>query len=219
MGDDVWHAGMHPEMPEGGKVLDNPYQYTDYQSDATHGARGTMFGDPGDGLLGCGPWQDGRDPTASSSAGLSLTPSEVEDEAGGAGAGDADHHAVVGLARSCVSTESRWSGMPSRTGVSQVPQVPSPQEDSTPTRPLRRRRGSNVSGGTVRVSSLWARCDLEGLVQHGLGERLGDEPLHVQRAVGPGGAALLDRGEQRLRAAAVDRVSGMGLAERAGAGR
>jgi 5-methylthioadenosine/S-adenosylhomocysteine deaminase len=46
MGDDVWQAGMHPEMPEGGKVLDNPYQYTDYQSEATHGARGTMFGDP-----------------------------------------------------------------------------------------------------------------------------------------------------------------------------
>jgi 5-methylthioadenosine/S-adenosylhomocysteine deaminase len=49
MGDDVWHSGMHPEMPEGGKVLDNPYQYTDYQSEATHGARGTMFGDPGAG--------------------------------------------------------------------------------------------------------------------------------------------------------------------------
>jgi 5-methylthioadenosine/S-adenosylhomocysteine deaminase len=46
MGDDEWHAGMHPEMPEGGKVLDNPYQYTDYQSEATHGARGTMFGNP-----------------------------------------------------------------------------------------------------------------------------------------------------------------------------
>jgi hypothetical protein len=47
MGEDVWHAGMHPELPEGGKMLDNPYQYTDYQSEATHGARGTMFGDPG----------------------------------------------------------------------------------------------------------------------------------------------------------------------------
>ena len=49
MGDDVWDAGMHPEMPEDGKVLDNPYQYTDYQSEATHGARGTMFGDPDSG--------------------------------------------------------------------------------------------------------------------------------------------------------------------------
>ena len=27
---------MHPEMPEGSEVLDNPYQYTDYQSDSTH---------------------------------------------------------------------------------------------------------------------------------------------------------------------------------------
>jgi 5-methylthioadenosine/S-adenosylhomocysteine deaminase len=49
MGDETWNAGMHPEMPEGSKVLDNPYQYTDYQSDSTHGARGTMFGDPGSG--------------------------------------------------------------------------------------------------------------------------------------------------------------------------
>ena len=47
MGEETWEAGMHPEMPEGSKVLDNPYQYTDYQSEATHGARGTMFGDPG----------------------------------------------------------------------------------------------------------------------------------------------------------------------------
>jgi 5-methylthioadenosine/S-adenosylhomocysteine deaminase len=36
-------------MPTGSKVLDNPYQYTDYQSEATHGARGTMFGDPDPG--------------------------------------------------------------------------------------------------------------------------------------------------------------------------
>jgi cytosine/adenosine deaminase-related metal-dependent hydrolase len=49
MGDETWDAGMHPEMPEGSKVLDNPYQYTDYQSESTHGARGTMFGDPGSG--------------------------------------------------------------------------------------------------------------------------------------------------------------------------
>jgi hypothetical protein len=49
MGEDTWNAGMHPEMPEGSKVLDNPYQYTDYQSESTHGARGSMFGEPGSG--------------------------------------------------------------------------------------------------------------------------------------------------------------------------
>ena len=70
---------------------------------------------------------------------------------------------------------------------------------------LDRRRGSDVSGGTVSVRSLWARCDLEGLVPDGLGEWLGDEPLHVQRARRPGGAVLLDGVEQRLGAAAVDR--------------
>ena len=32
--------GMNPEMPEDDEVLDNPYQYTEYKSDATHGARG-----------------------------------------------------------------------------------------------------------------------------------------------------------------------------------
>ena len=41
-----------PSCPRASKVLDNPYQYTDYQSESTHGARGTMFGDPGSGSLG-----------------------------------------------------------------------------------------------------------------------------------------------------------------------
>ena len=49
MGEETWEAGMHPEMPEGSKVLDNPYQYTDFQSEKTRSARGTMFGDPGSG--------------------------------------------------------------------------------------------------------------------------------------------------------------------------
>jgi hypothetical protein len=52
MGEEVWQAGMHPELPEGSKVLDNPYQYTDYQSESTHGARGTMFGDTASGDTG-----------------------------------------------------------------------------------------------------------------------------------------------------------------------
>jgi 5-methylthioadenosine/S-adenosylhomocysteine deaminase len=37
MGRDTWNAGMNPDIPQS-KVLDNPYQYTDYQSDATHRA-------------------------------------------------------------------------------------------------------------------------------------------------------------------------------------
>ena len=49
MGDEVWKAGMQPDLPEDSKVLDNPYQYTDYQSESTHGARGSLFGDPGSG--------------------------------------------------------------------------------------------------------------------------------------------------------------------------
>jgi cytosine/adenosine deaminase-related metal-dependent hydrolase len=36
MGEEAWVAGMHPEIPES-KVLDNPYQYSDYRSTATHG--------------------------------------------------------------------------------------------------------------------------------------------------------------------------------------
>jgi hypothetical protein len=47
MGEETWEAGMHPDMPAGTKVLDNPYQYTDFQSESTHGARGSMFGEPG----------------------------------------------------------------------------------------------------------------------------------------------------------------------------
>ncbi len=46
IGEDAWMSGMNPDLPPG-SVLDNPYQYTDYKSDATREARGTMFGDPG----------------------------------------------------------------------------------------------------------------------------------------------------------------------------
>ena len=30
-------------------MLDNPYQYTEYKSDTTREARGTVFGEPGSG--------------------------------------------------------------------------------------------------------------------------------------------------------------------------
>jgi hypothetical protein len=36
---------MNPELPKG-EVFDNPYQYTEYKSDSTREARGTIFGDP-----------------------------------------------------------------------------------------------------------------------------------------------------------------------------
>jgi cytosine/adenosine deaminase-related metal-dependent hydrolase len=37
LGEEAWQQGMNPAIPES-KVLDNPYQYTDYQSSSTHGA-------------------------------------------------------------------------------------------------------------------------------------------------------------------------------------
>jgi hypothetical protein len=49
LGDEAWAGGMNPDLPEDDKVLDNPYQYTDYRTDATRGARGTVFGEPGSG--------------------------------------------------------------------------------------------------------------------------------------------------------------------------
>jgi hypothetical protein len=54
------------------------------------------------------------------------------------------------------NTESRWSGSPSSTWVSQVPHVPSAQEDSTPTPASSTTDRIYRCGGTVRVSSL--RC-------------------------------------------------------------
>jgi hypothetical protein len=34
MGDEAWTQGMNPDVPAT-KILDNPYTYTDYHSDAT----------------------------------------------------------------------------------------------------------------------------------------------------------------------------------------
>ena len=36
LGEQEWADGMYPEIPES-KVLDNPYQYTDFASAETHG--------------------------------------------------------------------------------------------------------------------------------------------------------------------------------------
>jgi len=40
LGEDEWRQGMNPDIPAS-KVLDNPYQYTDYQSSATRTGAGT----------------------------------------------------------------------------------------------------------------------------------------------------------------------------------
>jgi len=37
LGEEAWQRGMNPDIPES-TVLDNPYQYTDYQSSTTHGS-------------------------------------------------------------------------------------------------------------------------------------------------------------------------------------
>lgn len=58
---------------------------------------------------------------------------------------------------SVVSTESRWSGIPSSTGVSQVPQVPSWQENSTGTPDSSTTSRMGRSAGTVSVVPVCAR--------------------------------------------------------------
>jgi 5-methylthioadenosine/S-adenosylhomocysteine deaminase len=47
LGEDVWRAGMNPDLPGGDddKVLDNPYTYTDYRSSDTREARESVFGE------------------------------------------------------------------------------------------------------------------------------------------------------------------------------
>jgi len=46
LGEEAWAAGMNPDLPSA-EVLDNPYQYTEYKSESTHGARGSLFGEDG----------------------------------------------------------------------------------------------------------------------------------------------------------------------------
>ena len=44
LGEEAWAAGMNPDLPTT-EVLDNPYQYTEFKSDSTRGARGSLFGE------------------------------------------------------------------------------------------------------------------------------------------------------------------------------
>ena len=43
LGEDAWLGGMNPELPDD-EVLDNPYQYTEFKSDSTREATGSLFG-------------------------------------------------------------------------------------------------------------------------------------------------------------------------------
>ena len=45
MGEDIWQAGMHPDLPSDDKVLDNPYTYTEFRTAATREARESIFGE------------------------------------------------------------------------------------------------------------------------------------------------------------------------------
>jgi 5-methylthioadenosine/S-adenosylhomocysteine deaminase len=47
LGEEQWNKGMNPDLPTDDEVLHNPYQYTEYKSERTHGARGSVFGEPG----------------------------------------------------------------------------------------------------------------------------------------------------------------------------
>jgi 5-methylthioadenosine/S-adenosylhomocysteine deaminase len=47
LGEEQWDKGMNPDLPTDDEVLHNPYQYTEYKSERTHGARGSVFGEPG----------------------------------------------------------------------------------------------------------------------------------------------------------------------------
>ena len=42
LGEQAW-AVLY--LPPSGEVLDNPYQYTEFKSESTHGARGSLFGE------------------------------------------------------------------------------------------------------------------------------------------------------------------------------
>ncbi len=111
-------------------------------------------------------------------------------------------------------TESRWSGTPSRTGVSQVPQVPSWQEDSTPTPASSTTARIDFSGGTDKRDVAVREVHLEGVVADRFGQGLRLEAFDVQRSLGPVRAFLFDGSQEWLRAAAVHLGVGLRLPEK-----
>ena len=67
----------------------------------------------------------------------------------------------------------RWSGTPSRTRVSQVPQVPSRQLDSTATPAARIASSTDVPGSTVIVAPVRASATSNGSSRTGGGTSRG----------------------------------------------
>ena len=96
---------------------------------------------------------------------------------------DADHHRVVGGLLLGDSTESRCSGRPPSTAVSQVPQVPSVQEESTCTPAASTTSRMDRPGGTVRVSPARASSTSKP-ARTARASAAGREALDVQRPVG-----------------------------------
>src|SRR4029077_886367 len=121
---------------------------------------------------------------------------------------------------SSVSTESRWSGTPLSTAVSQVPQVPSAQDDSTPIPASSTTSRIDRSGGIVRVSSLAASSTSKAsartaAVSGGAAKRSTCSDLAGQTAQRASTAASSGSGPQQETSG-----SGCGVASRAsGAGR
>ena len=73
----------------------------------------------------------------------------------------------------------------------------------------------DFSGGTVRVSPLWARWTSMASCSTGSVSGLATNRSTCSEPFGPGGAALLDGVEQRLGPAAVDLGVGLRFAEQA----
>src|ERR1700730_15328643 len=141
--------------------------------------------------------------------------SDIEDEARGAGTGDANHHATAGLPLVLVKDRVAVVGDAFEYGC------------------LARAAGAFGAGGEHADAGLLddgqdgrvrrdgegevalREVDLECLGQHRLAKGLGSEALDVQGSPGPGGAALLHRSEQGFGTAAIHLGLGLRLTEQA----
>ena len=132
--------------------------------------------------------------------------SEVQDEPGGAGAGDADHHAVVARPLAPRSAPSR--GGPARRrapGSRRCRRCPSAQEDSTPmpASSTTDRIDRSRRDGECELAALQVRPRTRRRARARPGASARTAPRAASRAGQPA-AVRFDRGEQRFGAAAVD---------------